>query len=174
MNHPNMPIFGSADELMLGIFRRFFGDQSIHIGTLFSEDLTPPLIIARRERRSGTISTKTNDDRFLQPAIIAVNTITAGLDADEAGEELQEACRLAIRQAHLEQWTFPDAGHIASVENSTLATRVSDWATSTGVVQYASLPKGWVRYEAIYRVLIRPPAQGTITNRFISPTPVGP
>lgn len=174
MSIPNTPVFGSADDLMLGIFRRFFDGQDVHIGTLYSEDLKPPLIITRRERRSGTISTKTDDDRFLQPAIIVVNTITAGIDADEVGEELQEACRLAIRQAHLEQWTFPDAGHIAVVENSTPASRVSDWATQTGVVQYASLPKSWVRYEAIYRILIRPPAQRTITNRFITPTIVGP
>lgn len=165
------PVFGSMDELLLGIFRRFFEGQDIHLGTLFTEDLQPPIIIARRERRSGTVADSTEDHRFLMPAIFSVNTITAGVDADEIGEELQEACRLALIQAQQEQWVIPDAGVISTIENSTVATRVSDWATSTGVVQYASLPKHWVRYESIYRVLYRPPQQSTITNRFVRPGP---
>lgn len=165
----NIPVFGSVDEMVLGIFRRFFEGQDVHIGTLYSEDLKPPIIITRRERRSGTVMTKTADDRFLRPAIFSVQTITSGVDADEIGEELQEACHLAIRTAQQEQWVIPDAGVLSVVENSSTPSRVADWATSTGVVQYASLPKGWVRYEAIYRVLYRPPAQSTITNRFLTP-----
>lgn len=165
------PIFGSMDELVLGIFRRFFeGVDGLHIGTLFTKNLEPPVIIARRERRSGTVVDKTEDSRFLQPAIFSVNTITSGHEADEIGEELQEACRIALVTAQQEQWTIPDAGTLSVIENSTVGTRVSDWATSTGVVQYASLPKGWVRYESIYRVLYRPPDQSTITNRFVRPS----
>ena len=168
MGQATLPVFGSTDDLLLGIFHKFFEGQGVHIGTLWSEDLQPPIIMARRERRSGTISNKSSDDRFLQPAIVAVNTITAGLDADEEGEELQEACRIALRQAQQTQLVIPDAGVISRIENSSPTSRVSDWATSTGVVQYASLPKTWVRYESIYRLLIRPPAQHSITNRFIT------
>lgn len=127
-----------------------------------------PAIIARRERRSGTVANKTKDDRFLRPSVISINTFTHGVDADEIGEELHEAVQIALRTAQVDQWVIPDAGVISVLENSTTASRVADWATSTGVVQYASLPKGWVRYESIYRLLIRPPDQSTITNRFLA------
>ncbi|WP_159702661.1 hypothetical protein [Arthrobacter sp. 18067] len=169
MLQTNYPVFGPVDDLMLGVFRRFFEGQDVHVGTLFTVDLEPPMVIARRERKSGTLAAKTPDERFLLPAVVSVNTIVSGVDADQMGDQLQEACRHALRTAQQEQWMIPDAGVINKIENSTGATRVNDWATSTGVVQYASLPKGWVRHESIYRLLIRPPAQSTITNPFITP-----
>lgn len=170
MSTATIPIFGSADELLLGIFRPFFEGKGVHIGTLFSSGLEPPIIIVRRERRSGTQSVDVGDDRFLQSAIVSVNTITSGVDADEMGEELQEACRIAIRQAVINQTVVPGAGHITRLENAIVPSRVSDWATSTGVVQYASLPKGWVRYEAVYRLILSPPEQALANNRFVTPS----
>ena len=163
-----IPVFGSTDELTLRIFRDYFAGQKIHIGTLFSDDLMPPVIICRKERRSGTVAHASPDENDLQAAIISVNTITDGIDGDEACEELQEACRIALVQAQLTQRVYPNAGSISTITNSSPPSRVSDWATSTGVVQYSELPKTLVRYEAIYRVLIRPPRQDTITNRFLT------
>lgn len=168
-NVATIPIFGSADELMLGILRPFFEGQGVHIGTLFASALEPPIIIVRRERRSGAQAFDSQDDRFIQSALVSINTITAGVDADEIAEELQEACRIAIRQAVINQTVVPGAGHITRLDNAVLPSRVSDWATSTGVVQYASLPKGWVRYESVYKLLISPPDQALANNRFITP-----
>lgn len=162
-----IPTFGSVDDLMLSVFRAFFDGQDVHVGTLFSSAIEPPIVIVRRERRSGTASVDSDDDRFIQPAIVSVNTITAGPDADQLGEELQEACRIAIREAQQNQLVVPGGGSISAITNSIDPSRVSDWATSTGVVQYAALPKGWVRYEAVYRFLIRPPDQTTVTNRYV-------
>lgn len=170
MSTATIPIFGSADELMLGILRPFFHGSNVHIGTLFSSGLEPPIIIARRERRSGTQAIDTADDRFTQPVVMSINTITSGVDADEVGEELQEACRIAIRQAVINQTVVPGAGHITRVDNAIVPSRVSDWATSTGVVQYASLPKGWVRYESVYRLILSPPEQALANNRFVTPS----
>lgn len=164
-----IPIFGSADELMLGILRPFFAGKEVHVGSLFSSGLEPPIVIVRRERRSGTQGLSASDDRFIQPVVISINTITAGVDADEIGEELQEACRIAIRQAVINQTVVPGAGHITRLENAITPSRVSDWATSTGVVQYASLPKGWVRYESVYRLIVSPPKQALVNNRFVTP-----
>ena len=164
-----IPTFGSVDDLLLGIFRPFFDGQDVHVGTLFSSAIEPPLVIVRRERRSGTASVDSDDDRFIQPAIVSVNTITSGPDADMLGEQLQEACRIAIREAQQNQIVVPGGGSISAITNSIEPSRVSDWATSTGVVQYAALPKGWVRYESVYRLLIRPPDQTTVTNRYITP-----
>lgn len=162
-----IPVFGSVDDLMLAIFKDFFEGQAIHIGSLYASDLEPPIILVRRERRSGQASVDSEDDRFIQSAIVSVNTITSGPDADQLGEELQEACRIAIREAQQNQVVIPGCGVISSITNSIEPSRVADWATSTGVVQYASLPKGWTRYESVYRLLIRPPDQATVTNRYV-------
>lgn len=164
---PNQaPIFGSIDELLRVVFTQFFAGQNVHVYTLFSENMMLPAIVARRDRRSGTLALATKDDRFMESAIIMVSTITDGADGDEMGEELQEMCRYALRQAQQMQLDIPGCGHIAVLEGSTHPAKVADWQTSTSVVQYASLPKGAVRYEAIYRLLVRPPDQATITNRF--------
>lgn len=164
-----IPTFGSVDDLMLGIFKQFFEGKGVYVGSLFASALEPPVVIVRRERRSGTASIDSDDDRYIQPAIISVNTITDGPDADQLGEELQEACRIAIREAQQNQIVIPGAGSISAITNAIEPARVSDWATSTGVVQYAALPKGQTRYESVYRLLIRPPDQTTVTNRYITP-----
>ena len=162
----SLPIFGSTDELLRIVFEQFFADQDVHVYTQFSEHMQTPAVVARRERRSGTLALKTADDRFLQAAIVMVTTITDGPDADEMGEELQEMCRYALRQAQQLQVSIPNCGSIAVLEESTHPSKVADWQTSTSVVQYASLPKNAARYETIFRLLVRPPAQSTITNRF--------
>jgi len=160
------PHFGSVDEMTRKIFEQFFAGQNVHVYSLFSEHMQTPAVVCRRERRSGTLALHSQDDRFLQPAIVMVTTITEGPDADEMGEELQEMCRYALRQAQQLQLSIPGCGSIAVMEVSTHPSKVSDWMTSTSVVQYASLPKNAVRYEQIVRLLVRPPAQNTITNRF--------
>lgn len=165
-NIHDTPTFGSVDELAREILEAFFHGQDVHFYTTYSENMQTPAIVARRERRSGTLALQSHDDRFMQPAILMISTITSGVDADEEGEELQEMCRYALRQAQQLQVTYPNCGSIAEVQASTHPAKVSDWQTSTSVVQYASLPKGAVRYESIFRLLIRPPAQSTITNRF--------
>ena len=160
------PYFGSVDELLREIFTKFFQDQDVHVYTTFQENMKTPAIIARRDRKSGTLALSTRDDRFMQSAIVMISTITDGPDADEMGEELQEMCRYALRQAQQLQVSIPGCGTIAVYQESMHPSKVADWQTSTSVVQYASLPKNAVRYETVARLLIRPPAQDTITNRF--------
>ncbi|MDR6794371.1 hypothetical protein J2X12_002892 [Pseudarthrobacter oxydans] len=161
-----VPVFGSANKLVLKIMREFFVGQDIHIGSLFTEDMPTPAIICRAERRSGTVGHDPADGRYLKPVIISINTITSGLEAESDGHDLQEMCRVALIEAQLKQAAYTNLGHISNIENSTVASKVSDWATSTGVVQYAALPKGAVRYESIFRLIIRPPTSGGVNNRF--------
>ena len=163
-----LPAFGSTDELLLHILQEFFEGQDIHIGTLFSEEINPPMIIARADRRSGGIQDTVGDDRYLHPVLVSISTITSGVDADEMGEELQEAIRIALRQAQMEQIVVPNGGVINRITNTSSPVRVSDYATSSAVVQYASLPSGWVRYESVWRLIVRSPPQSTITNRFLT------
>lgn len=162
----NMPVFGSTNRLLMAIFREFFAGQDIHIGTLYTEDMPTPAIVARAERRSGSIAHKVTDETFLKPAIVSVNTFTSGLEAESDAEALQEMVRIAITQAQREQRVYPGVGHISLIENSTAASQASDWATSTGIVQYATLPKGVIRWESVFRLLIRPPVTGSVNNRF--------
>ena len=161
------PFFGSVDDLVRKIFEGFFAGQDVHIYTTFGENMQTPAIIARRDRRSGTLALATKDDRFMESAIIMISTITDGPDADAQGEELAEMCRYALRQAQQMQLSIPGCGSIAVMQVSTHPAKVSDWQTSTSVVQYASLPKSAARYEIIVRLLVRPPNQETITNRFM-------
>lgn len=161
------PHFGSVDELVRQLLEGFFQGQRVHFYTTFPENIQTPAVIARRERRSGTLALKTDDDRFMQSAIVMISTITNGPDADEEGEELAEMCRYALRQAQQMQLEIPGCGTIAAIEVSTHPSKVSDWQTASGPVQYASLPKNAVRYEIIFRLLVRPPNQSTITNRFM-------
>jgi len=160
------PYFGSVDELVRQVFEQFFIDQDVHVYSIFSEHMQTPAIVARRDRRSGTLAMHSKDDRFMMPAIVLVSVLCEGVDADEMAEELSEMCRYALRQAQQRQISYPGSGSIAALEESTHPAKVSDWQTSTSVVQYASLPKNTTRVEAIYRILVRPPAADTITNRF--------
>jgi hypothetical protein len=166
LHESSTPFFGSVDELVRQIFVSFFANQNIHIYTAFSENMQTPCIVARRDRKSGTLALATGDDRFMQSAIVMISMITDGPDADEMGEELSEMCRFALRQAQQLQVSVPGCGSIAVLHETLHPSKVSDWQTATSVVQYASLPKGACRYEFIVRMLVRPPAQDTITNRF--------
>lgn len=163
MDHSIEPAFGPVEDLLLQIFRRYFASHpEVHVYSEFEIGMAVPAVVGRADRRSGiTAFHTTTDDRFLKPAVIAVSAFCDGPNADDDASHLIEACRLALRRAHLEQWVIPGVGHIALVDNSTPATRTTDWATSTAVVQYASLPKGMARYEGIFRLLIRPPVGGT-------------
>jgi hypothetical protein len=161
------PHFGSVDELVREILTQFFAGQQVYIYTTFQENMQTPAIIARRDRKSGTLALATRDDRFMQSAIVMVSTLTEGPDADEMGEELQEMCRYALRQAQQLQVSIPGCGSIAVLNESIHPSKVADWQTSSSVVQYASLPKNAARYETIFRLLVRPPNPDTVTNRFM-------
>jgi hypothetical protein len=161
------PVFGSVETLCQEIFRDYFAGQNITIETLYTEGMQTPIIVGRQDRRSGTLALHSNDDRFLLSAIVSVNTITMGPDADDDAAYLQEACRLALRRAQRLQLDIPNGGVINTLEVSTHPAKANDWQTATSVVQYASLPKEAVRFESIYRMLIRPPEQSTIINPFL-------
>ena len=62
---------------------------------------------------------------------------------------------------------YPDLGYLNHMNLWSQAARVSDYATSTGVVQYASLPNGVVRYESIYQFIVRPVERGMTDNPFL-------
>ena len=168
------PAFGPIHRLGLKIVREWFAQvehdgRKVTVGSRIPEDLSDklPFVMVRADRRSGAQSFRSGDERFLKTSLLSIETFTTGLNAENDGYDLQESVRLALWQAWHDQVTVPDAGSISKILNSSEASLVSDYATSTGVVQYASLPKGAARTEAIYQVFTRPPAAESITNPFI-------
>lgn len=149
------------------IMRRYFVDHpEIHIGTLFSKDMKPPIIIARRDPKNGAPGT-TKDEANLRPALVTISCITEGLEAEAKGEQIMEAIHHALLMAVREQWVVQGHGSISEIRNRSPYSRKSDWQSSTGIVQYASLPKEYVRMEAVYLLMLRPPRPSTITNPYI-------
>lgn len=164
----NLPIFGSLERLMLGIFEPYFEGTDVNVTPLFEEGMALPCVVARNDPAAGSARAFRADFRFLRPAILSVDTITTGINADDDAAILQEACRIAMQEAWEQQIVVPGVGYIAKIENSTSASRKSDWATSTGPVQYASLPRGATRYEANYRLLVRPDQdQANVDNPYV-------
>lgn len=168
------PAFGPIHRLGLKIIRDWFAGMEVDgrpitIGSRIPADMSDsiPFIMVRAEKRSGKETTRSNDERFLRASQLSIETFTSGVNAENDGYDIQESCRLAIWNAWSEQIVVPDAGSIASVIRTSGAALVSDYATSTGVVQYASLPKAAARTEASFELMIRPPEQSTIVNPFI-------
>lgn len=125
-----------------------------------------PMVMVRSDRRSGDPLQGSRDVRFVQSAPLSFEAFTHGVDAEDDGYQLVESCRLAMLWAWRTQFLVPGVGSINKVSHVGAIARVSDFATSTGVVQYASLPKSAVRHEMNMRVLIRPDG-GNETNMFV-------
>lgn len=168
------PSFGPIHRLGLGIIRDWFEGvvvqgRPVTIGSRIPADLSDsmPLVMIRSDRRSGGDTRRSGDERFLRSSLLSVETFTVGLNAESDGYNIQESVRLGLWDAWRNQTSVPGAGSLARIITSSDASLVSDYATSTGVVQYASLPKGAARTESIFQVFVRPPAQSTLDNPYI-------
>lgn len=164
----NLPAFGSVERLALGIFEPFFEGMGVGVSPLFEDGMALPVVVARNDPGSGSAPAYRADFRFLRPVLLSVDTITSGINADDDAAQLQEACRIALQEAWEQQIVVPGVGYISRFENSLMGSRKSDWATATGPVQYASLPRGAVRYETNYRLLLRPDQdQANVENPYV-------
>jgi hypothetical protein len=170
MAETNLPIFGPVEDLMLGILRPFFEDKGVLVAEAFYEGMTLPAVIPLHSRRSGNVGFQNKDQAFTEPALIEMNTICEGPEAKRENAELQEAVKHALFLAWRRQIVVPGVGVINRIQAGSKATEQSDWATSTGVVQYSTLPASAIRYEAIYKLLLRPDRSSSTTNRFLTPT----
>lgn len=113
-----------------------------------------PLILLRAYYNSASWH---GDERFFDTVMVSVHTFTEDPDGDQAGALLSEAVRVALRDAARAKKKVDGIGSLHSVKMTSRPRRVTDWATSTGPVQYADLPSGTYRYETIYRVTFRRP-----------------
>ncbi|GAA1411906.1 hypothetical protein AUR04nite_00530 [Glutamicibacter uratoxydans] len=158
--------FGDPVDLLLHILEPLKA-KGVHVYPGFEDDMELPAVVPLISRRSGEAAFLGHDIGEMRVALLELNTITEGPDADSDCHDLQEACRKLIVEAWLNQTEVPGVGVINRITNTIIGSAVSDWQTSTGVVQYANLPAGAQRFEAVYRLLIRPPRSSKPVNRFI-------
>lgn len=144
----NQPI----EDVLLAILRR--GLPDVPIFSLIPE--APPhfFVLARRMPGNGLWDA---DARFTDQGRFSIHTFTQDPDGDWKGAALSEACRVVLRQAWLEHWSFDGLGSVIEIDMTMEPSRRTDWATSAGPVQYADLPTGFWRYESVYTIQIRKP-----------------
>lgn len=111
-------------------------------------------VLVRRVNIPGYWS---GDDRFIDEAGISLQVFAKDPDADEVGAIVSEACRVALRNSARDRDWYPDLGGLVGVRMLEEPIRKTDWATSSGPVQYADLPAGYQRYETQFVIRVRRP-----------------
>ncbi|PSL04133.1 hypothetical protein CLV30_106138 [Haloactinopolyspora alba] len=118
----------------------------------FVEGEVLPFVLVRRHAQQGYWD---GDIRFLDQGDFTIHTFTADPDGDEDGARLSDAVRVVLRNAWMNKVTVPGRGSVTRLRMLESPRRVTDWATSSGPVQYADLPTGVWRYETLYGITIR-------------------
>ena len=135
--------FFPYEDILAAMFQRAFPE--LRFETYVPEVLTYPLITGARFTPQGGWS---GDPRFIDSGPVRINVFCAGPDADVEAFLISEAIRVMMLEASLERWNFPGLGSIVNITMSTEPADVNDWATATGIVQFADLPEGVIRFEA--------------------------
>lgn len=154
--------FAPVEDLLLAILREKL--PSMQIQSAIWDDQTFPFILVRRAQTIGNYG---GDPRFTDWAELSVHVFCQDPNGDEDAAILADAVRVVLRDAGRERKVYPGLGYLTKVELASAPRRSSDWATSSGPVQYADLPTGVWRYEARYEIEIRRPA----SNPYPLPTP---
>jgi len=141
-----------VEDMLLAILRR--GLPEVPVVSLIANNPPPHFILIRR--LSG-LNEWSGDPRFTDSGRFFVHTFTQDPDGDYKGAVLSEAVRVILRTAWLEHWTIPGQGSVIQIQMLSEPSRKTDWATSSGPVQYADLPNGYWRYESTYSIKIRKP-----------------
>lgn len=137
-----------VEDVLLALLRPEL--PGIQVKTLIAQHQTFPLVLIRRLPTFGEWD---GDARFTDTARVAIYTFCEDPDGDEDAALLGEACRVVLRDSLHK--VIPGRGHLTRVQLNSAPRRVTDWATSTGPVQYADLPTGVHRYESIYDFDVR-------------------
>lgn len=145
--------FAPVEDVLLEVLREKL--PGVRVQSAIWKSQSFPFILVRR---ATTVGGYQGDPRFTDWAEVAIHTFCQDPNGDEDAAILAEAVRVVLRDAANEQKVYPGLGHITKAELTSAPRRTSDWATSSGPVQYADLPTGVWRYESRYEVEIRRPA----------------
>lgn len=143
------------EDVLLALFADKMPD--VNCGTKISKGQTFPYVLVRRSTLFGD---DTGDPRFIDRAPVIIQCYVEDSDESDGDVDagrLAEAVRVVLRDAAIERKVYSGLGYILKVEMPSAPRRVSDWATSSGPVQYADLPTGVWRYETQYTVAVRIP-----------------
>lgn len=154
--------FAPVEDVILPILRD--GLPGISVQDRIWDDQTFPFVLIRR---SSTMGQYQGDPRFTDWAQVAVHAFCVDPNGDQDAAILSEAVRVVLRNAATERTGVTGLGYITQAELVSAPRRSSDWATSSGPVQYADLPTACWRYEARYEVEIRK----SNTHPYPLPTP---
>lgn len=153
-------------RLVMQVLRETFGDDlyitpRIPLDSL-NRTITPPrdpMVLVRKAYPDGYVR---GDPRFVGVAPIELHVFSTDPNGETKGYLISEACRVALREATTGRPGYyrPRLGTLSSVRMLQEPTRKSDWANSTGPVQYADLPSGTWRTESVYRVTYRRDTEG--------------
>lgn len=171
------PFFNPPEDFLLALLRPLEDEiPGLTVSSIIADDLKVPYLLCRSDTGAwdGDNNTAGRDRRFMRRFTADIQTWLEGPDADQRSAWLQEIVYLYLRTAWSRQVIVPGMGHISHLGVSTYAHEVPDWATSTGVNQYAQLPKGTMRYQAKYRVYVRPdwgnpPDLSDIVSQIVNP-----
>lgn len=141
-----------VEDMLLAILREGLPDVEIY--SLIPEDAPANFVLIRRLSGLGEWD---GDPRFTDTGRFIIHTYTADPDGDYKGAVLSEAVRVVLRNAWMAKWSRPDLGSVIEIVMTTEPSRKTDWATSSGPVQYADLPTGYWRYESTYHIHVRNP-----------------
>ena len=148
------------EDIFLAILRE--GLPDVRVTSLVSDGVPDwsvcPQVVIRRDHSVGGWD---GDPRFIDKGRLAVSVFTydeTGLiGGDQEGAQLSEAVRQVMFNAWQSGWRQPGLGSIKKIWMTNEPSKVPDWQTSSGPVQYANLPVGWSRYETKYAAVIRKP-----------------
>jgi hypothetical protein len=147
----NLIEMSPVEDLLLHLFREALPD--IKVQTLVEDKQKFPFILLRS---SGSWGSWEGDERFIDSSTIEIHAFCEGINADVDANLLSEAARVILRDS--KNKVVPGKGYLISVEMLDRPKRSPDWQASVGPVQYADLPTGVERWESVYRVTIRKPA----------------
>ena len=142
-----------VEDLVLAVIRD--GLPDLPSFSLIPQDTSAYEFFAVFRRIPG--GTWGKDPRFVDHATLQVQVYTKDPESDSKAALISEAIRVTLVRAEREQRVYPGLGHLVKVTVTNEPARGSDWAPSSGPVQYADLPSGFTRYQTTYSLKIRRP-----------------
>ena len=160
-----MQAFASSSSLIMGLLKPLEDlVPNLKVRSLIEPNFSPPYVFARAIVGAwSTNSFGTDDRRFLQGRLLDVQAFTEGPDGDTSADALLELCWQQLWSAKVNGTKVPGVGYITYLRTVTPPRRVPDWASSTGVQQYANLPKGYTRYQTTLGIVHRPDFDNPVT-----------
>lgn len=150
-----------VEDFMLALLRDLHPDLLFFSWIPFDQTGEPlaagPFVLVRRE---PSMSTMNYDERFVDLANVSIQVFAKDPDADLKCALISEAIRSSLHKEARWPTYYPGLGSLVSVRRAEEAIRKTDWASGIGPVQFADLPAGFIRYEAVYSVQIRRPLWG--------------